>query len=424
MLFALMLFLLTYILLLILPKYRAIIAVSSALIFIISGTLPIMTALSAVDLNVILMLTGTMGIVALFIESKMPSLLADLIIAKVPNIKWAFIALALFAGIISAFVDNVATVLMVVPVALTIAKKLNISPVPSVIIIAISSNLQGAATLVGDATAILMGSHANMTFLDFFIYQGKAGMFWVVQAGAIALMLMCIFLFRKYSHPLSDEVKKNRTTVTDFLPSFLLLGMIILLIAASFIQEKPYITNGLICMVLFAIGLIVTFIRSRDKKIFQRTLKEIDITTLLLLSGLFIVVAGITEAGLVNEISKIFVRFSGDNLFVMYTLILWVSVLLSAFIDNIPYVATMLPVVTGIAAMMEIEPTILYFGLLCGATLGGNFTPIGASANITAIGILRKNGYNVKTGQYMKISIPATLVAVLTGYLLVWLIWS
>ncbi len=424
MLFALILFLATYALLLALPKYRALIALSSALIFVISGTLTVGRAFSAIDFNVILMLAGTMGIVALFVESRMPSLLADLVLSKVPNVKWAIIALALFAGIISAFVDNVATVLMVAPIALTVSKKLKISPVPSVIAISISSNLQGAATLVGDATAILMGSHAGMTFSDFFFYQGRAGMFWIVQAGAVAFALACLPLFKKYSQPLSEDLKNNRTEVNDYLPTVLLVGMIVLLIAFSFVENKPTLTNGYICIGLFIIGLVITIIRTKDKNLFARTFKEIDITTLLLLSGLFMVIAAITEAGLVNEISKMFVRFSGDNLFILYTLIVWVSVILSAFIDNIPYVATMLPVVSGVAAMMGIDPTILYFGLLSGATLGGNFTPIGASANIAAIGILRKNGHEVTTKEYMKISIPVTFAAVVTGYVLIWLIWS
>lgn len=423
MVFALILFLITYVLLLFLPKYRAIVALASAAIFIFSGILPLADALSAIDFNVILMLVGTMGIVALFIESQMPALLADLVLARVPNVKWAIIALALFAGIISAFVDNVATVLMVVPVALTIAKKLGISPVASIIAIAISSNLQGAATLVGDATAILLGSHANMTFFDFIFYQGRPGIFWVVQLGALAFTLVCMYIFRKYNQTLSADLKKNRTSVTDFLPSYLLVGMIALLIAVSFIPNKPALTNGIICTGLFIIGLIIELIKTKDKALLKRTLKEIDVTTLLLLSGLFIVVAGITASGLVGEISGLFIRFSGDNLFILYSLIVWVSVLLSAFIDNIPYMATMLPVISGIATMLNIDPTVLYFGLLCGATLGGNFTPIGASANITAIGILRKNGYEVKLGEYMKISIPVTFAAIMVGYVAIWFIW-
>ena len=142
-----------------------------------------------------------------------------------------------------------------------------------------------------------------------------------------------------------------------------------------------------------------------------------------MLSGLFIVVAGITEAGVVEDISKIFVKISNDNIFVIYSLIVWFSVLISAFIDNIAYVATMLPLAAGISELLNIEPYLLYFGLLSGATLGGNLTPIGASANITALGILRKNGYEVSSKVFMKISIPFTLAAVMVGYVMVWMVW-
>ncbi len=144
-----------------------------------------------------MMIAGTMGVVGFFIESKMPSLLADKIINWVPNVKWAIVSLSLFSGIISAFIDNVATVLMVAPVAVTISKKLKMSPVLSVICIAISSNLQGAATLVGDTTSILLGGHADLTFIDFFFLDGKIGIFWIVEAGAFVSLLVLLFLFRK-----------------------------------------------------------------------------------------------------------------------------------------------------------------------------------------------------------------------------------
>lgn len=422
MVLALVLFLLTYVLLLVLPKYRAYVALASAALFVILRILPVSKVFFSVDWNVIMMIAGTMGIVSLFIDSKMPSLLADIIIAKIPNVKWAIIALALFAGIISAFIDNVATVLMVAPLALSISKKLSISPVSSIIAIAISSNLQGAATLVGDTTSILLGGHANLDFLDFFIYRGKPGMFWVVQIGALVSTLVLLFVFRNEKQSINI---KDKTVVEDYFPTVLLLGTIVLLILASFIpaDKKPSITNGLICVGLMAIGLIRESIRSRNVISFKKTLKEIDYFTLLLLSGLFIVVSAITEAGVVDAISQLFVKLSGDNLFLMYTLIVWASVLFSAFIDNIPYVATMLPVTGGIASLMSIDPTILYFGLLAGATLGGNFTPIGASANITGLGILKKEGYEVSTKKFMKISVPFTLSAVITGYLLIWFIW-
>ena len=169
------------------------------------------------------MIAGTMGLVSLFIDSKMPSLLADFIIAKTPNVKWAIVSLSLFAGIISAFVDNVATVLMVAPVALTICKKLNVSPVSSIIAISVASNLQGAATLVGDTTSILLAGHLDMNFFDFFFYQGKMGLFFIVQIGAIASTLMLLWIFRKEKQPVTALEK---TVVTDYFPSVLLILMV------------------------------------------------------------------------------------------------------------------------------------------------------------------------------------------------------
>ncbi len=421
MLTALWLFILTYILLLAFPQIGAYIALTSASVFVVLRILPIDKVFTTVDWNVILMIAGTMGIVSLFIESRMPSLLADLIIQRMPDVRWVIISLALFAGVISAFVDNVATVLMVAPVALTIAKKLRISPVPGIIAIAISSNLQGAATLVGDTTSILLGGYANLDFLDFFFFRNKIGMFWVVQISALVSTFILIFLFRRYNQRINV---KSRTIVKDYFPTVLLLGTVALLILASFIPGKPSVTNGTICVSLFIIGLRREFLKSKDIKVLSKTLKEIDYFTLLLLIGLFIVIGGITESGLTEEISKSFVRISNDDVFVIYTLIVWASVLFSAFIDNIPYVATMLPVTSGIAGILGIDPTILYFGLLAGATLGGNLTPIGASANIAALGILRKHGYKVGAGEFMRISVPFTLSAIIVGYILIWFIWS
>lgn len=417
---AIALFASTYILLLVFPKFRAWIALASASIFVALGILPLSKVFGTVDWNVIMMIAGAMGIVTLFIESKMPSLLADIVIDKAPNVKWAVISLALFAGLISAFIDNVATVLMIAPVALTIAKKLKISPVPSVIAIAIASNLQGAATLVGDTTSILLGGYANMNFLDFFFFQGRIGMFWVVQAGALASTLVLMYAFRKYKQPIHLT---ETTVVKDYFPTILLVGMVLLLILASFLPNMPRTINGIICVSLFVLGLLVEFFRKKELCIFSNACREIDYFTILLLAGLFVVVGGISEAGVIKDISQLFVKLSNNNIFVIYTIIVWVSVLFSAFIDNIPYVATMLPVVAGIAGFLHIEPQILYFGLLTGATLGGNLTPIGASANITAIGILRKKGHHVSTWQFMKLGIPFTLSAVLVGYLMIWLIW-
>lgn len=418
---AIILFILTYALLIIFQNYRAYIALGSAAVFVALGILPMEKVLIEIDWNVILMIGGTMGIVSLFIESKMPSLLADLILEKMPNVKWAIISLSLFAGLISAFVDNVATVLMIAPVALNIARKLNISPVKSIIAISVASNLQGAATLVGDTTSILLGGYAGMNFLDFFFFQGKIGMFWIVQIGALAATLV---LFRIFKNENQKIDKMEKTIVEDFFPTYLLAGMILLLIVASFLPNMPSTINGIICVALLIIGLIRDIIIKKSADNAIKTIKEIDYFTISLLAGLFVVIGGITEAGVVDAISNVFVKISGDNLFAIYTIIVWASVLFSAFIDNIPYIATMLPVVQSISLLLGIEPYILYFGLLTGATLGGNCTPIGASANIAGLGILRKEGHDVSAATFMKIGIPFTLAAVTVGYLLIWIIWT
>lgn len=419
---AIILFAATYVLMLTFSKYRTYIALASGLLFVISGMLPVSEVIPSLDFNVLLMIAGTMGLVALFIESKMPSLLADVIMEKVPNVQMAAVALALFAGIISAFVDNVATVLMVAPVALAICQKLHTNPVPFIIGIAVSSNLQGAATLVGDTTAIMLGSALDMSFMDFIFYHGKPGMFFMVEIGAVLAALILAWLFRREKGAIPESGK--RTRVTDYVPTVLLVGTIVLLILASFLPNKPDITNGLLCCVLLVIGLCYNYTRKHKLSAITEPLQSIDFETIGLLVGLFLMIGGISYQGVIDALAKILADVGGGNVFLMYTVIVWASVVISAFIDNIPYVATMIPVIAGLAMEMGCDPTPLYFGLLSGATLGGNCTPIGASANITGIGILRKAGCDVKNSDFFKIGIPFTLSAIIPAYILVWLFFG
>jgi len=419
---ALILFSATYVLMLVFSKYRPYIALASALIFILTGMLPLGEILPAIDLNVILMIAGTMGLVALFIESKMPALLADLVMEKVPNVQWAAVALALFAGVISAFVDNVATVLMIAPVAMEICKKLKVNPVPFIIGIAVSSNLQGAATLVGDTTAIMLGSALDMSFMDFFWYKGKPSIFFAVELGAALSALILYFIFRKEKNPIPKTAE--RTQVTNYVPTWLLCGAILLLICASFIPNKPAETNGLICCALFVVGLVHNFMQKKSMAAITEPLKGIDFETIGLLLGLFLMIGGISAQGVIDAAAGLLAQAGGGNVFLLYTVIVWASVLISAFIDNIPYVATMIPVIASLAAALGVDPTPLYFGLLSGATLGGNCTPIGASANITGIGILRKAGCEVKNGDFFKIGIPFTLAAIIPAYIYIWLLYG
>ena len=311
---------------------------------------------------------------------------------------------------------------MIAPVALEICKKLKTNPVPFIIAIAVSSNLQGAATLVGDTTAIMLGSALDMSFMDFFWYRGRPGMFFAVELGAVLSAMILGFLFRKEKALIPKT--GQRTKVTDYVPSVLLLGTIVLLILASFIPNKPDVTNGLICCGLLVIGLIYNFAKKKDFSAVSAPLKEIDFETIGLLFGLFLMIGGISEQGVIDAAANLLAKAGGGNLFFLYTVIVWASVLISAFIDNIPYVATMIPVIAGLATALNVDPTVLYFGLLSGATLGGNCTPIGASANITGIGILRKEGYTVKNLDFFKIGIPFTLAAIIPAYIYLWLVFG
>ena len=430
---AILLFAATYVLMLTFSRYRPYIALTSGVIFIVTGMLPLGDIIPSLDFNVLLMIGGTMGLVQLFIDSHMPERLADMIMAKVPTVQWAAVCLSLFAGVISAFVDNVATVLMVAPVALEICKKLKTNPIPVLIAIAVSSNLQGAATLVGDTTAIMLGSALNMSFMDFFWYYGKPSMFFAVELGAVLSACIVYWIFRKEKGSIPKTGKM--TEVSDYVPTGLLLGAIGLLICASFAPDSwnlPEEINGIICCSLLVVGLIYNYARKKNLDAVVGPLKAIDFETLGLLVGLFLMIGGISNMGVIDALAALLADLGGGNVFLMFSIIVWASVLISAFIDNIPYVATMIPVIGGIAAQMApglgVDATLvgipLYFGLLSGATLGGNITPIGASANITAIGILRREGYEVANSDFFKIGIPFTLSAVIPAYIYIWLVYG
>ena len=418
-----------YVLMIAFPKRRSITALTTAAIFVILSLLPIadikildITDIPhAVNWNVILMISGTMIIVDYFIESKMPNVIAESLLRIAPNILWVTVLMSVFSGLISAFIDNVATVLMVAPVAMVICKKLNVSPVGMIICIAVSSNLQGAATLVGDTTSIMLAGAANMNFADFFVMNGKLGMFFATELGALLTIPIMMFMFRKEKAPVSSE---ERTKVKDLFPSFMMIAYVLALIIASFIPNTPDLINGYICITGAVITVIGELLIHKNTVGLKHSFKSLDIDMVLLLIGLFCVIGGITNVGVIDDLAGLIAGAGGSNKFLLFTIVVWGSVAISAFIDNIPYVATMLPILGSVAATLGVEPYFLFFGLLVGATLGGNLTPIGASANIAGVGMLRKAGYEVSFGDFMKIGVPFTLTAVMSGYLFVWFIWA
>ena len=439
--FVLIVFILTYVLIIAKPKYKMYITSCSAVLtagaLLIFGWVNFLSVLTAIDYNVVLMLLGIMLTVGLFSESGMPNKLADKLVSSIPNTMITLVILAVLSGVISAFIDNVATVLMLAPIGLAIARKTNVSPIPVIIAIAVSSNLQGAATLVGDTTSIMLGGFANMSFIDFLFMDGRMSIFWAVELGMLCTVPILFFIFRKSNKRLT--IQSQQVEVTSVIPTILLILTVVLLVIFSFVPNKPDITNGIICMAVGVFGLIYYVVEhvatqknSQEKQPLKDKMVEffkgaIDYETIIFLVTLFIIIFAVERVGIIADISSLFVKIGAKNVFLLYTIIVFGSVIASAFIDNIPYVATMLPVIQGLVAGMGAPYNIeilLYFGLLCGATLGGNITPVGASANVVGIGILRKEGYEVKNKDFFKIGIPFTLVAVLAGYLFCWFVWG
>jgi len=418
-LISLSLFIIAYLLFVFLPKRRTHIAVISAFLLILSRTISFKDAFVSINWNVMGIFVGTLIVADIFMESRVPAFIAEIIVDKAKTTAWAILSICLLTGFISAFVENVATVLIVAPIALSLAKKLKINPMKMMIAIAVTSNLQGTATLIGDPPSMLLGGFAKMNFGDFFFYKGRPSIFFAVELGAIASFFVLYWIFKSHKEkPQLIAVEK----VKSWVPTIILVSLIFLLAISSFFDTGFSYMAGLICM---AAGIISLFWEKFiNKSSILDGLKSLDWDTTFFLVGIFILVGSVTLTGWIEVISAFLSGLIGNNIFLGYTLIVFISVFLSAFIDNVPFLVAMLPVAISMSDKLHINPSLFLFGLLIGTSLGGNITPIGASANIVACGLLKKEGYTVRFKDFMKIGLPFTLVAVSAAYLFVWFIWS
>ncbi len=413
------LFICAYILFIILPKKRTLVAISASILLILVKIITPQEAFFAINWNVMGIFVGTLAIADIFMESRVPAYLAELIVYRAKNTAWAILWICLLTGFISAFVENVATVLIVAPIALSLSKKIKLNPVNMMIAIAVSSNLQGAATLIGDPPSMLLAGYSKMNFGDFFFYKGRPSVFFAVEIGAIVSFFVLYFIFRKHKE---KQTFVSVEKIKSWIPAILLAAMIILLAFSSFFDPGFTGLAGAICMTSGIISVIWNKLVNK-KPIFTR-IKNLDWETTFFLVGVFILVGSITLTGWIETISAFLSSLVGNNIFAGYTLLVFVSVLVSAFVDNVPLLATMLPVAIAMADKLNVNPSLFLFGLLIGASLGGNITPIGASANIVACGLLKKQGHPVKFGEFMKIGLPFTLTAVTAACFFVWFVWN
>ena len=372
-----------------------------------------------INWNVMGIFAGTLILAEIFIYSKVPALLADILVDRSKSVGMAILWVCAMASFISAFVENVATVLIVAPIALVLAKKLKVSPVPFLIGLAISSNLQGTATLIGDPPSMILAGNLKMSFNDFFIYLGKPGIFFAVQLGAVSSFTVLYLFFRRYKDPVVDVPREE---VTSWIPTILLLGLVVALAISPLLDPEFQYLGGVICIAFGLGGIIWQFYK--DGNMAREIWKRYDWDTTVFLAGIFVLVGILNEVGLITILKNVLVKTLGNSPFVNFTFIVWFSVLVSAFIDNVPYITAMIPVTVQLSAELGIPPYLLTFGLLIGAYLGGNVTPIGASANIVSIGILKREGYSVSFWQFVKIGLPFTLAATLLSYAFIWFVWK
>jgi len=416
--FVVIVFLITYILLMSKRGHPFIVLGSAIGLLFISSAISLKQAILSINYNVLGVFLGTMVLSGLFIFSSVPAYLATKLVDRAKTVGMALLSVCILAGFISSFVENVATVLIVAPIAFEVAKKLKANPIPFLIGIAVSANLQGCATMIGDSPSIILALSSGMNFMDFFWMKGKPGITFAVELGAIASFYVLYLLFKKYKEPV---VQIEEVKVKTWFPTWLLVFMLLTLALSSFIKNKPPYTIASICLIYGIVGLVWHELKHKES---LSIIKDLDWHTFFFLIGIFILVGSLTYTGVIDDIASFIISFTKGNKFLAYTVIVWLSVLLSAFIDNIPYTVAMIPVAKLVANSLGMPQEPFLFGLLIGTSLGGNITPIGASANVVAVGLLRKEKYHVKFSDFVKIGLPFTIAAVSVAYLFIWLVWG
>ncbi len=422
MLVAIVIFIAVYAGLVIFRHHRAHVTWAGIALAILLGALKFGEIVPSINWNVLGIFAGTLVLAELFIISKVPEAIADILINRSSNLGMAFLAIVAFTSVLSMFVENVAAVLIVAPVAIQLARKAGVSPVPVIIGIAITSNLQGTATLIGDPPSMILGAAMKMNFMEFIIYPMqdgsgvlKPGIFWFVQIGAIVSLAVLLYFFKGMKRRL-DPIPV--TPVFSIVPSFLMILMILLLACATFVDPGFVWFGGTVCMAMAFAGCV--WYSFHDHRRVLKIAREFDWGTAAFLTGVFVLVGMLDNRGVIEAVVGKLGALRGAHPFVLYSAVVWASVLLSGFIDNVPYVTAMLPVVIRFATEAGLPVELFAFGLLIGACLGGNITPIGASANVVAVGLLHREGRPISFGRFMKMGFPFTLAATAASYIVLW----
>lgn len=398
--------------------HRTIIAMIGAILMIFLGVIEQEVAIHHIDFNTLGLLIGMMIIVGITGQTGLFNYVAIWAAKKAEASPMKIlIYLSLLTAVFSAFLDNVTTVLLMVPVTLSITEKLKIDPIPFLITQIIASNVGGTATLIGDPPNIMIGSAVKeLTFIAFI-----DNLAFISVVNLVIVLAILAMLYKKCLKT-QDELKQDlmkmdeKAELKDITMLKKCLAVLTLTILGFFSHQALHLESSAVAL---AGGFLLLLIASRDHMFTEKMLDKVEWATIFFFVGLFIAVGGLIETGIINRIAEIALEITGGDLTYTSLLILWLSAIVSAFLDNIPFVATMIPMIQdmGAAGISDLEP--LWWSLALGACLGGNGTIVGASANLIVAGLAAERGYRLMFLQYMKVGFPIMILTIIisTGYI-------
>lgn len=415
---AVIIFLVVYALIISEKIHRTILAMLGAVLMVVAGIVDQETALHHIDFNTIGLLVGMMIIVGVTAETGLFKYVA------LKAAKWAkgkptriMIALMLITAAGSAFLDNVTTVLLIAPVTFSITRQLRINPVPFLITQIIASNVGGTATLIGDPPNIMIGSAVKeLTFLAFINNLTP-----VIIIILLAYLPLFILMFRKqiqskpeYQQSLMEMDESALITDRKLLAKC--LAVLAVTIAGFFLHQSLHLESATVALSGAFLLLLLT-----GEPLLEKAFRSVEWITIFFFIGLFVLVSGLVETGVIAKLAEKAIEVTGGNMFATSMLILWLSAIASAFLDNIPFVATMIPLIQDMGNMgiSNLEP--LWWSLALGACLGGNGTLIGASANLIVAGLSGKEGYPITFLKYLKYGFPLMILSILLSSVYIYL---
>ncbi|MDD2422091.1 MAG: ArsB/NhaD family transporter [Heliobacteriaceae bacterium] len=413
---AVAIFLVTYAVIISEKIHRMVIAMFGAALMLVLGVLNQEAAVLAIDFNTLGLLIGMMLIVSITRRTGVFEYLA-VKAAKAVGGKPAgiMVMLCVITAIASALLDNVTTVLLIVPVTFSITRELDLNPVPFLIAEVLSSNIGGTATLIGDPPNIMIGSAVGLTFNDFLFNLAPVAV--VIQA---VILVILYFLFRgQFAVSPAAQKKILALNENEQIKDFLLLKQSLSILALTVAGFVLHGWLGLESATIALTGAMLLLIITKEEP--EDVLLHVEWPTIFFFIGLFIVVGGLENVGVITWIAEKSLAVTGGNPGATVGLVLWLSAIASAFVDNIPFVATMIPLLKTMGQMTTLPMDTLWWSLALGACLGGNGTIIGASANVIVAGLAEKSGYPLSFRGFMKIGFPLMLLSVLLAHGYIWL---